>query len=440
MSFVAAIETIISRENAKQLEEFLTKMGIERLPVEKGNKMFVYFINVCHRLDKPNSLKVILDAYNELSYWPPSSDFCLFTKVLFIDDISDKTLKWILETIDNATFAEVIQDLIGYIKTDEVYNYTVKAIDLFNVNEYDFAMLEELIDTAKDEESGNLFVYKALSRFYNNLIAPADIPSWVVSIVPEQEQGEPGEPGEPDVVFSGAGSERTREIPEDKTIPTRDDVILPESDFSHIELPTQDDFIPFIVNNITSMTPKDIFNEEALTMFVKSLESKTNEELEEIIRPMLINDSARLLGDDEEYFQMYGPANAIIGMQLGGEYICSKLGGCRMMTCNCFTKDDQNVDDEAFDDTDTDINYINSNIKIDWFINYCQQCGIRIRRRTHAIRKPLPYGGWSGCYCSSKCIKDSFDTNGETLDTFNEAIIDTTVQKLNEIGIADLRD
>jgi hypothetical protein len=52
-----------------------------------------------------------------------------------------------------------------------------------------------------------------------------------------------------------------------------------------------------------------------------------------------------------------------------------------------------------------------NDVYLDWFNGHCRVCLRRIRRRWHAVRKPLPYGGWSGCYCSIKCIMD--DDNEE---------------------------
>lgn len=76
-------------------------------------------------------------------------------------------------------------------------------------------------------------------------------------------------------------------------------------------------------------------------------------------------------------FRAFGPLNN------GVNNICnSKLGGCRMLSCNCI------------DGTN-------------WFKNFggiCQECKNKIESYKYALRLPELDGGWSGLYCCFDCL------------------------------------
>lgn len=47
--------------------------------------------------------------------------------------------------------------------------------------------------------------------------------------------------------------------------------------------------------------------------------------------------------------------------------------------------------------------------KSEWFTGSCQQCHLKIAHEHYSIRKPRYKGGWSGCYCSWKCLEDEME-------------------------------
>jgi len=57
----------------------------------------------------------------------------------------------------------------------------------------------------------------------------------------------------------------------------------------------------------------------------------------------------------------------------------------RMLLCNVYDADEEGED-------------------YDWFGGACEVCGMRIKHRHYALRMPELSGGWSGCYCSWKCV------------------------------------
>lgn len=89
------------------------------------------------------------------------------------------------------------------------------------------------------------------------------------------------------------------------------------------------------------------------------------------------------LDNDQENIRILGPLNKSEGC-IGR---CGKYG-CRMFTCLEYENDESEYD-------------------VDWFVGHCMECNISIENRRWAVRKPVPKGGWIGCYCSTVCLSKS---------------------------------
>ena len=102
--------------------------------------------------------------------------------------------------------------------------------------------------------------------------------------------------------------------------------------------------------------------------------------------------------DDSSIFKEYGPVNSSYSSSLiiDENHECLKHGGCRMLLCNEYPESD--IFGEQIDLTAKNI------ITTDWFKHKCNQCNKKIRNKHHALRLPLFYGGWQGCYCSFECL------------------------------------
>lgn len=85
--------------------------------------------------------------------------------------------------------------------------------------------------------------------------------------------------------------------------------------------------------------------------------------------------------------RIFGPVNAIMKR----ECPTGIAGGCRMLTCRC--RDFDQADDSTPIDPDTGE---------EWFEGNCDCCGGEILDISHAVRQPVPNGGWCGTYC---CIE-----------------------------------
>lgn len=84
-------------------------------------------------------------------------------------------------------------------------------------------------------------------------------------------------------------------------------------------------------------------------------------------------------------FKYYGPVNT-------HNECCPDYGGCRMLSCSKY---------EEVDDDDDECEYET----LDWFTGQCLVCDTKIEKRCYSVRFARGDGGWSGCYCSTDCVK-----------------------------------
>jgi len=141
--------------------------------------------------------------------------------------------------------------------------------------------------------------------------------------------------------------------------------------------------------------------------------------------------------NDTELFRVLGPVNLITGDRLEGDDVCCRWGGCRMLTCNSFERNDTRAglsfhadgpDLDPGDEVDFDA---------DWFmLRSCHECTRRIRSRAHALRIPLPYGGWLGCYCSRECVRSAMGAM-DILNRVTETTLRTVIEQMETVGILD---
>jgi hypothetical protein len=119
------------------------------------------------------------------------------------------------------------------------------------------------------------------------------------------------------------------------------------------------------------------------------------------------------LYDNKEIFKILGPAHPFI---LENTIKNIDTEGERMFVTNDYEVDDDGV------------------TKLPWFSGNCEKCLLKIRHYFHAVRVPMQFGGWSGCFCSWKCAREAV-----TVD-FRLPIykyIDYFEKQINKIGILD---
>jgi hypothetical protein len=188
------------------------------------------------------------------------------------------------------------------------------------------------------------------------------------------------------------------------------------------------------VTNSTNMIMKDleirgsVFEREKETVYNNVFSDLSRMSREDYTKKMLryvetLNQAD--LQTNTELFKIYGPSFPEMGMSAlaaNSSDVCLKFGGCRMLLCVGHTPRTDLEDVGEGDDSP------------DWFTGYCRWCNGKIAARHHAIRLPLPYGGWdTDSYCSRKCAK--YDIMEP--DYIQEKLLDRLVDKIDAIGIYD---
>lgn len=164
--------------------------------------------------------------------------------------------------------------------------------------------------------------------------------------------------------------------------------------------------------------------------------------------------------DDTVIFREFGPVNSLYSVTdiiPDSNHVCTKFGGCRMLTCTEFENmyiDGEEIDIMAIDEYNDNIEYSSlvfnsgdtntpiieniqvttvgsSSIEYEWFRGSCDVCLKRILHKHHAIRQPLRCGGWRGCYCSFDCLKE------HVFDPIVAVMVGRIQEQLNVIGIRD---
>ena len=132
---------------------------------------------------------------------------------------------------------------------------------------------------------------------------------------------------------------------------------------------------------------------------IKMLKSLNNTEFEEKFKDFL--ESKEILKLDKELNSLLGSVNTMYSPIEDTNHICVKYGGCRMFLCSHFEEiNHDGIKIDIFDDDD---------IKVDWYRGKCDCCDKKILSKIKAIRQPLLYGGWKGCYCSMLCMKSQIN-------------------------------
>ena len=130
--------------------------------------------------------------------------------------------------------------------------------------------------------------------------------------------------------------------------------------------------------------------------------------------------------------RILGPAHPTAGARFNEEDVspCARHGGCRMFTCVEF----ENYDEFGVVDEDSEGQISDS---LDWYVGSCDNCFLKIQHRHWAVRKPLMYGGWKGCFCSWKCVAETITDPKDDLIIGMAGYMDA---QMNVCGIQDRRD
>jgi hypothetical protein len=374
MSVAASIlELLRSSVRSNDLEKtafYLQKIPLEDMDDTKTDKLLILLLNNAYLGNAEITGIFLINEWNKLT---PDDDTSLsiFTHLFTLTDIDDKILIWLIPILTTECFEFVISELINNDSNSQLLPTYQRVSDLYGVQDND--TYKKLYESALDNDNG------IASDFLKILVVQtndyAKIPTWVYDF----ENDYTTTLNNYDYKYDESRLLKARQVLEK----------IPNINFEPFELPDINKSIDLLTDGLKSLGMSDAEIETSRDSLYTKFNESTNSERMELLQPVLESTKVYELKGNLELFRILGPTNPHYDADLTLDHICFKYGGCRMMTCTCFEYVD---DDEPAED---------------WFTGGCQTCGLKLRSRAHALRKPLHFGGFVGCFCSSICIKDS---------------------------------
>lgn len=172
------------------------------------------------------------------------------------------------------------------------------------------------------------------------------------------------------------------------------------------EIPDNEEIASTITDFIGIVADKtSVVRDAILESVTQSISKMTVEEKRDLLLPHIRMKNEYMTYADPNVFKVLGPAHPLLEttkLDSTSRVPCYRWGGCRMMTCYEFENFDELTGEVIDEDIDEDERFD----LVEWFRGSCDKCLKKIREKHHAVRMPLVGGGWIGCYCSWKCVRD----------------------------------
>jgi hypothetical protein len=375
--------------------EALDTIDLKNLSPEDAEQLLVYFISKVSEKSTGNNIGInFLVQYWRMRAEPPplsaGSNTAILTRMFYRNDMSERMYRIVFDSVGDFTPSDVVKDILLNYDDSTVY-VTLKNLDPFVIDSFVQNDMIELRENA--EKENHTYMYEWLTEKIRELAPFASPPQHLVNPMGNQSY-----------------------IPTVEEVEIKIKVTRGES-----KILSPDEAVDLITQEFyrSGYTPQDqeSFREEITNKYSKADDSLKKQLVEGVTN----NESNFLLNQDViRLDQAYGPTNVMFMTDIGQDTLCNSMGGCRMLTCNCFNESGDEDDLEYGGET------------VDWFIGNCFQCDLKISKKWYALRIPQPHGGWQGCYCSWNCINKSIvECSGDN------ALIEKYERKIAEIGIQD---
>lgn len=427
----------IANNTIEEMLYYLNKLPLKDFKADMADQMLFNLLNVCYNYNRYNMVKPIFKAWNviypeqptlirqdepddandtELEYGNrPSLFSSLFYTLPFASRLGLPTLIIAAKGMsDTYSALRIIHEFTLYIDVNKVE----KAMDLLfqvygDLPEY---TLQKALNIADNTESA--YIYNYLAAKLSEVSDYAPVPEYMADFRTNKIDNL--------WMISNSSNFKQPELP--SPLATEIEFIIPRD--CNVDVQTTLDNLDDkeILEMMTSGLP-GYFTDETVDNKKEQIRAflrvATTQQKLDVFGRTISQEALNSLQDDIRLYRLLGPANPFIDSD--PEEL--KEGGCRMFLCLAF---------EADDEDDTQIN--------DWFTGSCLMCHSRIRRRFHAVRRPLAGGGWKECFCSWQCVRhrvsqleelylaDEYDLGSYAISMAMIAFIE---QQMLNIGIQD---
>ena len=358
-------------------EKLLSTIPVQQLTKIVSDKLLYEFLSISALYNRKNIALLIFETW-EIPYIANRGPVSLYTRLYLSPRYSPDLLKFCSTVYPTYTFSECISELT-YL--DDNSNITVGCYKLLKVyGEQTKNTYINLVDISKNR---NGIVYEFLISELRKINDYAKIPDYMIG---------------PDI------------------LPRESEIIIPQHQTPAYDIPSNEKMAEMMLKGMKNYGFVVDEIESAKNMLMIKLSTSTLEEKKKLMEPIMeLKFKQEVLQNDTTLFTLLGPSNP----HYGSTREEMQYGGARMLLSGAYDYDEDN-----------------ENYQLDWFEGYCWECNLRIRRRWHALRRPVPHGGWKGCYCSFDCLNASIEKSDND-EIVNRILSDIYQEQIENIGILD---
>lgn len=380
---IQSISKAIIDLDDKSLTQSLDLIPVDDLDTSTRNSLFYNFISLCAQYHNLHAGSLIFDKW-ELPYEANRGPVSNYVKLYLRPEYDPALLAFCRQIYRTYTFSECVSELMDLDENDNISVAGHKLVQVYG---------EQTLNTYKNLQqmanTRNNVVFDFLLDKIREINEFAPPPSYLLPT---------------------------------EVIPKESSVIIPDFPQIEITLPSDEELADLLLGGMSRFGLQSSDMIKAKNTLILKLSTSPLEEKIRLIEPIYRNKiSDEIVQKDQRLFVLLGPVNPHTNSYDHSTSEEIQYGGPRMMLSGAYDFDDDG-----------------SSVPADWFIGYCQffGCGQRIRRRYHAFRRPVPHGGWEGCYCSPDCIRQAneFVEGDQIIDAF---LLDIFEEQVNRIGILD---
>lgn len=396
-TFIDTIESI-SRNDLPKLESNVSNLPIKDSTAVESSRLLNLLLDSCREVRNSfNTLPMINIIFEEYETRTRSEleELRLYPSLFYDHSITVDNLKYLSLILLDQGFGTVAMDIIDFgdwgdktlfacIRLNEVY--PDQSIDTYRV----------MIETAFNLRNNTFYNY--FHSVMSDYTPYAEVPEWMTNEAIEYQ----------DIVLINPTRGEVKDLIK-TIISSSESQVIPNESLKR-------NLIDILLNKITT-NPFFNVNQDLNEIRDRLFEYYTENPDQMIERYNELNNYN--FNSNEILFRLLGPANPAANSN--NEQL--KYGGYRM-----FKRGQWDFDQETEE-------------SLDWFNGSCDNCSLRLKSKYHAIRMPMPQGGWKGCYCSFPCLKSFVQreiecTNGEP-DLIVRRMIDLIEEQIKTIKIQD---
>lgn len=377
----------ISQDDQSTLKDYIERVPLDQLgPIDFDN-VLQQFLAQCGLHNRSECAKIIMQRFEEGN--ASEDTIPLFTYLFTLYLYTDELLGFLVKVFDETTYYEHMTNLIEY---DEAPMIPAAAYRLTKIyQQHDLSVFDDLLAVAESQNNNTMQDF--ISEQIKELSPSAPKPSWVKNFTNQEE------------------------------LPFADEIIIPEPTEPVFAIPSLDTVLNVLTEGLENQGVQLDEVDDTKRFLASLLAVSPQQDIREILEPVMTNRSRERLDTDAELYRILGPVSATYDSELTIDHVCCKYGGCRMFTCVEFESAD--VEDDSYDPD------------AEWFTGNCDYCFLKIDNKYWSVRQPLPNGGWKGCYDSWNCVRKDIAEQGPNM--LVQAMINRVEGEINRIGIQDRR-